>query len=189
MDPGSEIFARMFGALQTSEYTNDPPGGADLLEAFREIDQKPFAECPALFGRLLARYVVREHAPLDDRLMHILERLVHTPEESTSIEELAASIQMSPSWLHHAFKAHLGIPLRRFRVWFRLKATVQLIRRGLGPADAAIASGFFDQSHFITTFRDMFGLTPGVLFTDPSKIQWDIENESLTERLLDPRSS
>ncbi len=35
-----------------------------------------------------------------------------------------------------------------------------LLARGLPVADAALAVGFFDQSHFANRFRETYGMTP-----------------------------
>lgn len=40
-----------------------------------------------------------------------------------------------------------------------VSATIISLRRGASLVDAAVAAGFYDQRHFTTVFREMFGLT------------------------------
>jgi AraC-like DNA-binding protein len=59
-----------------------------------------------------------------------------------------------------------------------------LIKHGESLAGAALAAGFYDQSHFTNAFRQTFGLTPAAIFHGSARVRWYIENEALTERLL-----
>jgi AraC-like DNA-binding protein len=53
-----------------------------------------------------------------------------------------------------------GMTLHGFVTQLRLRRAKDLLEGGVTPAEAAVAVGFFDQSHFTHTFRTHFGLTP-----------------------------
>lgn len=110
----------------------------------------------------------------DERIAAVVRRLVNEPGESIPIEELAASVHISPSRLAHLFKERVGVPIRMFRTWYRLKTAVTLIRDGVNLTEAALRAGFYDSAHFTNTFRDTFGLSPSVVFSAQRRIHWYI---------------
>jgi AraC-like DNA-binding protein len=59
------------------------------------------------------------------------------------------------------FRACLGTSPHRYLVMRRLDRARALIRRGSPLAEAAIASGFADQSHMTRQFKQAYGLSPG----------------------------
>ena len=59
------------------------------------------------------------------------------------------------------FRACLGTTPYRYLVMRRLDRARALIRQGASLANAAIASGFADQSHMTRHFRRAYGLSPG----------------------------
>ena len=59
------------------------------------------------------------------------------------------------------FRACLGTSPYRYLVMRRLDRARSLIRRGSPLADAAVASGFADQSHMTRHFKKAYGLSPG----------------------------
>ncbi len=124
-------------------------------------------------------------AEVDPRLATVLEILLTAPEAAPSADELAAAVGMSRSWLLHRFKEDVGVPIRRFRNWFRLKAAVLLLKEGDSLAQAAVGAFFYDQFHFANAFREILGIQPGLVFSREGGIRWNIDNEQLTKRLLD----
>ncbi len=183
----------------------DPESGARVLEAFRELaaamsldppgdlndagktktDRIVERNVPRILSALLGSSISAGSRPeLDARLLPVMERLLRAPRETPDINELAAGIAMSPSWLQHNFRAQLGVPIRRFRTWFRLKASALFMQRGASLVDAAMAAGFYDQSHFSNAFREMFGIQPGVVFRGES-LRWYLDDEALVSDLAE----
>lgn len=68
---------------------------------------------------------------------------------------------LSESRLSHLFKLTIGISLKKYLVWTKLKST---IADHLDSKDdlfsALIKSGFFDQPHFSRCFKSMLGVKP-----------------------------
>ncbi len=115
----------------------------------------------------------------DERIQRVVQRLISEPGESIPIESLAASVDISPSRLAHLFKDQVGVPIRMFRTWFRLKTAVVFLKEGMSLTDAALRAGFYDSAHFANTFRETFGLPPSVVFSPQRALHWHIEPADL----------
>jgi len=101
----------------------------------------------------------------DPRIEQIISIIRGEPGRSHAVESLAAAIHLSPSRLVHLFREQVGIPIRRFTVWSRLRQVIHLSGDGATLTEAAHAAGFSDAAHMSNTFRHMFGFAPSVLFT------------------------
>lgn len=82
------------------------------------------------------------------------------PGENMSNEALAARVGLSPSQLQRQFKEAIGVPVRRYRLWYRLFVTAAFMGYGLSLTDACLEAGFADASHFNHTFKSMLGVKP-----------------------------
>ncbi|HEY9266429.1 MAG TPA: helix-turn-helix domain-containing protein [Mycobacterium sp.] len=67
----------------------------------------------------------------------------------------------------HLFTEQVGIPLRRYVLWSRLRIAILRVQAGDDLTGAAHGAGFADSAHLTRTTRDMFGLPPSVLSLDP----------------------
>lgn len=133
---------------------------AELCELLRYLELSPAEARPAVS---------------DERIQRVVQKLISEPGETIPIESLAASVDISPSRLAHLFKEQLGVPIRMFRTWFRLKSAVVFLKEGMSLTDAALRAGFYDSAHFANTFRETFGLPPSVVFSGQRKIHWHVE--------------
>ena len=86
------------------------------------------------------------------------------------LEAAAASAGLSTSHFTHLFTAQVGVPLRRYVLWRRLREAIELAMRGGSLTEAAHAAGFADSAHLSRTFRETFGVTPSFLFEQRERI-------------------
>lgn len=111
--------------------------------------------------------------PVDDeRILHVMRLLLDDPGDNIPIERLAGEVGISASRLAHLFKEQIGVPIRMFRTWYRLKSAVVNLRAGCSLTDAALRAGFYDSAHFTNTFRETFGLPPSVVFSPQRPLVW-----------------
>ncbi|MBH0236351.1 helix-turn-helix transcriptional regulator [Methylobrevis albus] len=92
-----------------------------------------------------------------------LDRAEHVP----GVEHLARAANLSPSRLQHLFKQEIGVSLRRYRTWSRMRRAIAEIVAGANFTTAAHAAGFADQPHFARDFRATFGAPASVSLTRP----------------------
>jgi AraC-like DNA-binding protein len=77
------------------------------------------------------------------------------------IKTLQSVTNLSESRLSHLFKSSIGISLKKYLIWTRLKATIKLhLHSSDGLFSSLIHSGFYDQPHFSRNFKAMFGVKP-----------------------------
>lgn len=79
---------------------------------------------------------------------------------NASAMELANLVNISERQLSTLFKRQLGVPIRRYRQWLRLKEVARLVGEGQNLTDAALNAGFSDSAHFSNTCRKMLGVKP-----------------------------
>ena len=96
----------------------------------------------------------------DELLEKGRQMLEASPENDEDIQSLADSSYMSKYHYIRRFKAISGLTPNKFRLQNRIRKAQQLIADGEKVADAAVMSGFYDQSHFDRYFKKIVGIPP-----------------------------
>lgn len=94
---------------------------------------------------------------------HIEAALAVGADAPLTIAELAAEVGLNPNYLIQSFTAARGISPHAYLLFRKICRAKELIVCGMAPLEAALMLGFYDQSHFIRTFRRVLGVTPGAL--------------------------
>lgn len=133
----------------------------DARDEFRELELL-VATC----GRLFARHGdARGHVeaiPTDrHRLRQVLDRMHHEFRESLQLADLADMADLTVFQLIGLFRRATGLTPHSYLVQLRLGAARHQLRQGASLADAATASGFYDQSALTKHFKRSYGITPG----------------------------
>lgn len=98
----------------------------------------------------------------DARIVRACEFIRADEDFKVSLSDVALHIGLSEGRLTHLFKQVVGVPLRRYILWQRVRRAIAVaFTEGSSLTDAAHAAGFADQAHFTRTFKDMFGALPG----------------------------
>ena len=99
----------------------------------------------------------------EGRGLRAMALLRETPELRMRLVHLSTAVALSPSRLSHLFREQVGLPIRRFLLWLRLREALSAVARGESLTTAAHAAGFSDAAHFTRTFRRMLGIAPSEL--------------------------
>lgn len=79
----------------------------------------------------------------------------------TMMDSLTQQTHLSESRISHVFKEYIGISLKKYLVWSRLKRTMQLfLNDNINLYHAGLQSGFYDQAHLSKVFKKVFGISP-----------------------------
>lgn len=129
-----------------------------LLEARTPLRQFQIMEAALL--EQLARYEARHRAV--DFALSIFNRAPHLH----SINQVVDQIGLSPTRFIQIFGEEIGLTPKLFcrvqRFQEALKLTTQSAHKDW--TEIALASGYFDQSHFINDFQTFAGITPTLYF-------------------------
>ena len=82
--------------------------------------------------------------------------------ERIYLDQICRQAGLSKSTLLRAFTKSKGITPYRYLETIRINEAKKLLSKGVSPLDAAIRTGFSDQSHFTNYFTSFIGLAPGV---------------------------
>jgi AraC-like DNA-binding protein len=139
-------------------HTRERPLAAVVADLMEQLTPIPAAE-PA------------ERHPAVLAALHLLPELAGVG--AVRGTEVAAAVGVSVSRLTHLFTEQVGIPLRRYVLWLRLRMAITEVLAGADLTDAAHSAGFADSAHLTRTCRHMFGLPPSVL---SRHVSWDIDD-------------
>jgi AraC-like DNA-binding protein len=81
--------------------------------------------------------------------------------ESISLSGLAEIVDLSPFHLVRVFRNQVGVPPHEYQTQVRVANAQRMLLDGRSIAEAAIETGFFDQSHLTRNFKRITGFTPG----------------------------
>jgi AraC-like DNA-binding protein len=114
--------------------------------------------CALLFSRHADAARVHD---ADASLARVRQRLADDPLEPPTLSGLAAMAGLSKYQLLRRFEKAYGITPHAWLLQQRTERARALIRGGAGLAEAALSSGFADQSHMTRIFARQLGFTPG----------------------------
>lgn len=136
---------------------------------------KPLADANRVSGHALRRTTLSaiSQGPMparafDPRIARVLERLKSTFPEAPTSGELAAEVGLSEGRLIHLFGEQLGVPLRRYVLWLRVRYMLFCLSMNQNLTDAAHEAGFSDSAHYSRVFREMYGFPPSKMFRSES---------------------
>ncbi|MFT3923691.1 MAG: AraC family transcriptional regulator [Myxococcales bacterium] len=117
----------------------------------------------------------------DPRIAQVLATLKGAMPDAPTAQELGDKVGLSEGRLIHLFSEQVGVPLRRYVLWLRIRHIVFCLAVGKNLTDAAHEAGFADSAHLTRVFRSMFGLAPSqILRSDGVTISLEIPSLPLT---------
>jgi len=155
VDPDDEIGAALASRVRAAGVAAWHDAGAAFAALPRSL---PLRELVARVVEI-AGVVPRELHPAIREALRLLPELVGD-ESAVRVAALAKRVALSESRLMHLFREQVGIPLRPYMRWLRLRRAASLVRAGATLTEAAHAAAFADSAHLSSTFHRTFGLSP-----------------------------
>jgi AraC-like DNA-binding protein len=173
--PDFHLLRRRMESAAAGVYYNLADEGR-LVESLIQLrDEAPdFAEAQRRVERLIQE-CGGDTANTDPRIVHVIERLRDTASLNLSVRSLAQEVGLSESGLIRLFSLHVGAPLRRHRLWYRLIEFVILTLSGVPAASAIKLSGFTDASHLSRCYSGFFGVNFSYAFSKNTNARYIVE--------------
>ena len=77
------------------------------------------------------------------------------------ITSLTDKVFLSESRISHLFKLHMGVSIKKYLVWNKLKRAIKsYLDENANFTEASIQNGFFDQAHLSNSFKNVLGISP-----------------------------
>lgn len=144
-----DSLARQFRAFHRRLMAGDSPAAEEALVLFLMGLPEPAVSAPTAPS-------CREEAAAARAFLqeHFARRI--------TLDQLCRHTGLSKSTLLRAFTRELGITPYRYLETLRVNAAKVLLEQGVPPLEAALETGFSDQSHFTNCFTRRIGLPPGM---------------------------
>jgi AraC-like DNA-binding protein len=159
---------------------NDPPLFRKLLALYLQLEQNASAleqesEFLSTMGVLLTRQNKEQLAlatsgktkktEREDRYVRLVRDYLKSHyAENVSLSQLTSLTNLSPFYLLRVFHNHAGFPPHEYQTQLRIDHARKLILTGTSLSQAALETGFFDQSHLSRNFKRIVGVTPRQYF-------------------------
>src|SRR5262249_32715353 len=112
----------------------------------------------------------RARCHLDPAIEQVLDRLKREVLSPPTAAQLARTAGLSEGRLLHLFSDEVGVPLRRYILWLRLRQVIYAWALTRSLTDAAHAAGFADSAHLSRTFRSMYGIRPSDVLRSDGRV-------------------
>lgn len=173
--PAIETVVADLGIARPAYFMRNVLGDPDLIAAFARLHRSledghdPLEERELLvasFGQLFARHGDGARAiptaPRDETAVSIVAKRMASQhaESGLSLDEMGRWVDMTPFQLIGLFKRTVGLTPHAYLTQLRLQEAIRELKAGAPIAEAALASGFYDQSALTRHFKRSFGITP-----------------------------
>lgn len=108
---------------------------------------------------------------LDYRIKKVIAILKESKNSHPPLHDLADQAGLSGGRLVHLFKEQVGIPIRKYMLWLRLRRAISEMTVSANLTDAALKAGFADSAHFSRTFMRVFGRPPSEILKNSQIVQ------------------
>ena len=118
----------------------------------------------AMFAQMKRRGEILKSEPIRETHSNLVSSAINYIENNmtsdVTIEEIAATIHVSPSTLSHSFKREVGVSLYKYLLQRRLLYANKLLDSGERPTEVFYRCGFNDYSSFYRIYKNAFGMPP-----------------------------
>jgi len=117
--------------------------------------EKARALIAAILSAVDLRQPPKPRHPASRRMCAYLDGSDHV-----DLASLSHEAGLSPRQMRHTFARDVGLPMRAYLRWKRLRRAIGAVEEGASLSAAAASAGFADSAHLSRVFREQFGMTP-----------------------------
>lgn len=99
--------------------------------------------------------------PYRNRIEEIKKYIVQHIDEKLELDDLSDVFYMNRYYLSHYFKKETGFTLNQYITNQKIIAAKKMLSNGLSVTDVAMGLSYNSDSHFISAFKKITGITPG----------------------------
>lgn len=146
------------GAMSFEEAFGTKDADARLTEALRSGE--PAGALIQISEAMLFSRLPRPDAAVDQ--LGVMIDMIQNRRDLASVEQLAREFGIGIRTLQRLFGKYVGVSPKWVIQLYRLHNAAEMLDRGYGGSWAELGAelGFYDQSHFIRTFKSIIGKTP-----------------------------
>lgn len=98
---------------------------------------------------------------MDQRIQHLVSFIRNNYQRKLTLKVMADTVNLSPWWLCHLFKNHMGTSPERFLAQVRLERAKSLLECSFLTVKEVMSEiGMSDAGHFSRSFKTAYGVTP-----------------------------
>ena len=159
----------------------DHPEEEGLIKALRNLRET--STTPEQAFSLLRKFIVQPHLAhhtfkeFDERIIKVVYQIRTTVEQNLSLKKFADDVYLSESRLEKLFKKHMGIPITRYRLRYRVFIGTIHLALNQSITKSALAAGFASPAHFSKSFSAINGISPSETFFKPHSLKVLISND------------
>ncbi len=119
-----------------------------------------------LFSNFILRHGKSDTSPVrpgtEPRIITVVKEYIHAHfDSSISLADLSYKAEVSRYYLLRVFAKKTGMTPHAYLNYVRVSKARQMMQNKSSIIDAAMSSGFYDQSHLNRIFKKICGITPG----------------------------
>lgn len=177
IEPESVLGQSLLAGLSNPEEAIDLSDRKGLEELKNEIEKLLGKESFELIRALVEQKLFAlfelspNHEELDPRIEHVRQYIKAHFEENLTTQDLMNVAHLSESRLLHLFKEQVGLPIRQYLQWERIRQAILYVVQGNDLTAAAYHAGFSDAAHFSRSFLARIGHPPSVVFKNSNSVQ------------------
>lgn len=127
-----------------------------LFVSFVRTEMDEQNNCASQYGECQEQMIAYRQ-----RIEDIKKYIVQHVEERLELDDIASAFYISRYYLSHYFKEETGFTLNQYITNQKIIVAKKMLRSGMSVTDVAMQLSYNSDSHFISTFKKMTGITPG----------------------------
>ena len=153
------------------DYPSNKLVALDLDDFSSKLEGGKWKEIRIIIEKIFAFIKIERPSLKDVRIDRILNFITKNIDNHIDTYMLMEVAHLSESRLLHIFKEIMGLPIRNYILWYRLKIAFTTLIEGRSLTEAAYQAGFSDQAHMTRTCVKMMGIPPSVLTKNSKFVQ------------------